>query len=131
MKHQKRFILILDAVLALGSLCVLPLAKWMMAHMPPCVFAQWGITCPSCGATRCVRAFFSLQFGQSFLYHPVLFLIILYLGLALLLLNLGWLLNHRLSEKISLAMFSVRAITIVAIIYAAFGIIRGFALLFI
>lgn len=129
MKHKKPFVLILDAVLVLGGLCVLPLAKWMIAYMPPCVFAQIGITCPSCGATRCVREFFSLHFGQAFLFHPIIFLIMIYLGVALALLNIGWLLGHKLSEKIALAMFSVRAITAMAIIYAVFGVIRAVVLL--
>lgn len=130
MKHKKRFVLILDGILALCAVCVLPLAKWMMAYMPPCVFAQRGIICPSCGATRCVRAFFSLQFSQSFLYHPIIFLLILYLGLGVLLLNFGWLLKSKVSEKVALAMFSVRAITAVGIIYAVFGIIRSCVHLF-
>ena len=48
-------ILLLDAVLLaaipLGNL----LTNWMLAVMPPCFVLEYGLLCPVCGGTRCVR----------------------------------------------------------------------------
>lgn len=51
--------------------------------MPNClVNTYFGILCPSCGGTRCVINLLQGNFAQSFLYHPVLFITIIYLILV-------------------------------------------------
>jgi len=48
--------------------------------MPTCIIKEtFGILCPSCQGTRCVISLLSLNFKQSFLYHPVFFITIFYL----------------------------------------------------
>ena len=124
MKHTKLWIGILDAAMVLGALLAVPMAKVMMAVIPPCFYAQQGITCPSCGATRCVRAFFSLQFGQSFAYHPAIFLAILYLGLGVLALNGGYLLNLSWCKKCAKFLFNPWCLGGLVLAYLVFGVIR-------
>lgn len=51
--------------------------------MPDCLINTYlGILCPSCGGTRCVINFIQGNFMQSFLYHPIFFITIIYLILA-------------------------------------------------
>ena len=51
--------------------------------MPNCLFnTYFGILCPSCGGTRCVINLLHGNFVQSFLYHPVFFITIIYLMLV-------------------------------------------------
>lgn len=47
----------------------------------PCIFhAVTGYYCPGCGGTRAVGAFLQGNFGQSFIYHPiVVYAAVLYL----------------------------------------------------
>ena len=124
MKHTKLWIGILDAVLVLGALLAVPMAKVMMAVIPNCPYAEQGITCLSCGATRCVRSFFSLQFGQAFAYHPAIFLAIVYLGLGVLALNGGYLLDLPWCKKITHFLFNPWCLGGMALFYVVFGVIR-------
>lgn len=51
--------------------------------MPKCLINTYlGILCPSCGGTRCVINLVQGNFKQSFLYHPVFFVTIIYLMLV-------------------------------------------------
>lgn len=130
MKRKTVRILLLDGAIALALPLLSPLANWMMAALPACLFAERGITCPSCGATRCVRALFGGDFGAAFFFHPFLFLLIFYLVLALLLANFGILLRRPRIEKAALAMVNPRAVLILCLLYLAFGLIRCVFLLF-
>ena len=97
MNKKRRFILILDAALVAFALAAKHIAAWMMAYLPDCMYAKRGIMCPSCGGTRCVRNFFSGRFAEAFALNPFIFLLIIYLGIALVLGNIGCLFGHRLS----------------------------------
>lgn len=51
--------------------------------MPNCLINTYlGILCPSCGGTRCVINLIQGNFMQSFLYHPIFFITIIYLMLV-------------------------------------------------
>ena len=55
----------------------------LVQFMPACpINAHLGILCPSCQGTRCVINFVQGNFVQSFLYHPIFFITIIYLFLA-------------------------------------------------
>lgn len=116
-------------VLLLGLLAKF-LATFMIDWLPDCIYGRWGVTCPACGATRCVREFSSGRFAVAFRLHPFFFCLIFYLAAAMLLLNLGFLLPQQHCQKLGKAMVGPRAIIILAVIYAVFGLSRMFWLMF-
>lgn len=117
-------ILILDGVLLSFGLAAKFLAGVMIDYLPDCIFARRGITCPACGATRCVKELFSGHWGKAFLLHPFLFCLSFYLAVALLLLNIGYLVPERHCQAVGRAMISPKAIIVLSILYALFGIAR-------
>ena len=117
-------ILLLDAGLLSFGLTAKALASAMIDAWPDCIFARYGITCPACGATRCVKALFSGHFGQAFRLHPFLFCLSFYLAAAALLLNVGYLLPQSHCQRIGKTMLSGKAILVLSIGYALFGTVR-------
>ena len=124
LKKGRRGILLLDGVLLVLGLAAKFLASAMIDYLPDCIFARRGITCPACGATRCVRELFSGNWGQAFELHPFLFCLSFYLTAALLLLNIGYLVPQKHCQKAGSAMISPKAIILLSILYALFGIAR-------
>jgi hypothetical protein len=52
---------------------------WFLSglQLPQCVFMRLtGLPCLGCGGTRCARNLVHLDFGQAFLFHPGLFLLV-------------------------------------------------------
>jgi len=123
-KRGRLGILLLDAVLSGFGLVAKFLASAMIDYLPDCIFARVGITCPACGATRCVKELFSGHWGKAFLLHPFLFCLSFYLAVALLLLNIGYLVPERHCQAVGRAMISPEAIIVLSILYALFGIAR-------
>lgn len=117
-------ILLLDGLLLAFGLSAKFLAVTMIDLLPDCIFARGGITCPACGATRCVRELFSGHFGQAFRLHPFLFCLCFYLAAAVLFLNVGYLVPQSRCQKIGKTMIGVRAVIILTVLYALFGIVR-------
>jgi hypothetical protein len=120
----RRGILILDGALLVFGLLAGKLAAAMIRYLPDCVFARVGITCPACGATRCVRELFSGHFGEAFRLHPFLFCLCFYLAAALVLLNAGYLIPQSHCRKLGKAMVSGKAVIVLVVLYALFGIVR-------
>lgn len=71
--------------LELGILCLvlilfLAIKCKITSLLPSCyIYKTFGILCPSCGGTRCVIHFMLGNFKESFFYHPIFFITILYL----------------------------------------------------
>jgi hypothetical protein len=123
---KKKVVLLLDGALLVAAALVVPLAKWMLWALPDCSFAKIGVLCPSCGGTRCVRAFFSGDFGAAFSFNPFFFVLICYLAAALVLLNVGVLLKVKWADRAARAMTSGAAVIIAAVAFAIFGVVRNF-----
>ena len=126
MTKKKRFVILLDLFLVLFALAAVPLTGWMFTAIPDCPATKLGLLCPSCGGTRCVRYFFSGQFAEAFAVNPFFFALILYLGAALVLLNVGILLNVKQAERIARAMTGWWAVVLCAVLFAIFGAVRNF-----
>lgn len=116
----------MDGLVLLLALAAKPLSGWMMEHVPACPVASVGLQCPACGGTRAVRYFFGGAFSMSFVMNPAIFLLMVYLGVALILLNVGILLKVEGLEKIGLRMTDWRAVIVWAIAFAIFGVVRNF-----
>jgi hypothetical protein len=123
-KKGRRGILVLDGALLLCALGAKFLASAMIRWLPDCLFAGVGLTCPTCGATRCVREFFSGHFAIAFRLNPFIFCLIPYFAMALVLLNIGYLLPQQHCKQIGKAMIGEKAIGLLAIAFAIFGIGR-------
>lgn len=79
---QKMIFIQLGIVLiAIGTILFVEMG-WVQL-LPECQFRQqYGIICPSCGMTRCSIHILHFQWKEAFLYHPTLFLCVIWLGLA-------------------------------------------------
>lgn len=125
-KKRRYGVLLLDGLLLLGGILAKFLASAMIRWLPDCIFASMGITCPACGATRCVREFFSGNFSVAFGLHPFIFCLIWYLAAALVVLNIGFVLGQKHCQSIAKILLGYKAIIALAIVYAVFGLIRMF-----
>lgn len=123
---KRKVVLLLDGVLLVAVTLAVPMAKWMLWALPDCALAKVGVLCPSCGGTRCVRAFFSGEFGAAFSFNPFFFVLIWYLAAALVLLNVGVLLKVKWAERVARVMTGGTAVIIAAITFAIFGVVRNF-----
>lgn len=48
-------------------------------QLPGCLFMKWtGFPCLGCGGTRCARHLASCDFAQAFLFHPLLWTLVLF-----------------------------------------------------
>ena len=126
MNRNKLFVILLDAGLLLVAMTAQTLTDWMLHVIPACPVAMLGLLCPACGGTRCVRYFFSGRFADAFVVNPFFFLLILYLAMALALLNVGVLLNVKKADQIARRMTDWRAVIVIAALLAIFGIVRNF-----
>lgn len=82
--EKKRKMLILQLILVLvGVLAILIIKTDIIKLIPPCTVRSYlGIICPTCGVTRCVSNILSFDFEMAFNYHPMFFIIVIYLALV-------------------------------------------------
>lgn len=115
-----------DAGILIGSVLAPFAAGWMMDVFPDCVFAQMGLQCASCGATRCVLYFFTGQPGAAFAMNPFAFAVILYVIAWLIFMNLHCFTRWKFPGKAAAFMLHYRTVIALAIGYAIFGVLRNF-----
>ena len=120
----KRQLIILDFLLILVGLVTPLLSQWMLEYLPECGFQQLGMTCPTCGGTRCVAAFFRFDFAASFSYHPVFFLIIIYIIVSVILLHANVLMSNSRLNRVTRMIVHTRMVIVWAVVIMAFGGVR-------
>lgn len=70
----------------------------IVKYMPVCFFKKnFGILCPGCGGTRCVTNFMQGNFKESFIYHPIYFILIIYLSIV----NIIYIINSFRNKEIA------------------------------
>lgn len=80
MSKLKKMLLLELGIILLFIITVIVVKYKIFEAFPRCIVnEQLGIQCPSCGATRCVINFVLGNWIESFNYHQVLFVTILYL----------------------------------------------------
>lgn len=126
MTKKRLFLLLGDLGILALSLLIPHISQFLLNAGPPCFFARLGVLCPSCGATRCVRYFFSGQFSSAFAMNPFIFGLMLYALIWLILVNIGYFTRWKSAKKISAFMVSPGAVIGLAIAFALFGILRNF-----
>lgn len=74
--------LILQLILILiGVLAFLVTKTGIGKLIPPCMIREAiGVICPTCGVTRCVSNILAFNFEAAFKYHPMVFILTIYLG---------------------------------------------------
>lgn len=95
----------------------------IVKYMPTCIINEKiGILCPSCGGTRCITNFILGNFKQSFLYHPIFFVTIIYLFVI----NLVYIINSfRKKEVLTFLYPRLKFWIIFLIIIGIFTILRN------
>ena len=125
MKNKKLWILLMDMGLVVLVLFAGMLSRWMIAALPPCPFVAAGLLCPACGGTRCVRYITQGAIGEAFAVNPFIFLLIIYVGIGLILLNIGVWAKAQRVEKIACAMLGWQAVIVCAVLFVLFGVARN------
>ncbi|MBP3256225.1 MAG: DUF2752 domain-containing protein [Clostridia bacterium] len=84
MKKKIKLMIKVELLIVVLLLIVFMVVKTGLVYlMPPCIInSTFGILCPSCQGTRCVMNFVHGNFLESFLYHPIFFITIIYLFLV-------------------------------------------------
>lgn len=79
-KKIKRMILIELGIVFLVLIIYIAIQYGIINLIPKCIINKnYGILCPSCGGTRCVINFARGNFIESFTFHPIFFITIIYL----------------------------------------------------
>lgn len=79
-KKIKKMLLLELGIIFLVLIIFIIVKLNIIKYMPECIInKKFGILCPSCCGTRCIKNFIIGNFKQSFLYHPIFFITILYL----------------------------------------------------
>jgi len=79
----KKMLKIELGILILVLIIFIAILTNVISNFPLCIINQrFGILCPSCGGTRCVVNLVLGNYAQSFLFHPIFFITIIYLGIA-------------------------------------------------
>lgn len=82
-KKIKNMLLLELGIIFLVLIIFIAIKLNIIKYIPTCIIKQnFGILCPSCGGTRCVTNLILGNFKESFLYHPVFFVTIIYLVFA-------------------------------------------------
>lgn len=98
MKSQIKKMLLLELGIIILVLIIYLVVKLnIVSIIPACIINKtFGILCPSCGGTRCIINFINGNFIESFIYHPIFFITIIYL----LIVNALYIFNTLTNKKI-------------------------------
>ena len=117
-------VLILDLSIVICAVVLKVVLPYLMGLLPDCVFAQYGLPCPSCGGTRCVYNLVCGKITEAFFYNQFFFTASIYVLFAFLLINIAVLFKSQFAEKLVKAMINSKALIVFAVLYAAFAIFR-------
>lgn len=78
-KKIKKMIFIELGILFLVLIVYISIKTGLINLMPECLINKnFHILCPSCGGTRCIINFLVGNFRESFNYHPIFFIMMVY-----------------------------------------------------
>lgn len=94
-KKGKMMFIQLGIIVGMLFLFLLTQSEWIK-KMPSCLIKErLGLVCPTCGGTRCIKAFLEGNMKLAFFYHPVIFFIIIYW----ILFDISYMINTMLGKK--------------------------------
>lgn len=81
MNKKIKLMIIVELLIVVALLLAFIVVKSGIVYLiPPCpVNTLFGVLCPACQGTRCVISFAHGNFIESFLYHQVFFITIIYM----------------------------------------------------
>lgn len=122
-KKIRNMILIELGILLLVLIIYIAIKTGIVELIPKCVVnTYFHILCPACGGTRCVINFFNGNFANSFMYHQIFFIIIIYL----IVLNIIFIINSFRKKEIAKNLYPNNKFWIIfIIILAIFTILRN------
>lgn len=99
--NKQKMIVLQLILIMVGVLMILYTKSGITEYLPPCNFRVcFGVICPTCGVTRCVSNILSLDLKTAFIYHPTMFVLIIYLGLLDLIYIINTMLNKNYLRKL-------------------------------
>lgn len=125
MTSKIKKMLILELGILLLVLIIFIIIKYkIFTILPQCPFNKFfNLQCPSCGGTRCIVNFALGNFKESFYYHPIFFLTIIYL----IAINLLYIVNAFRKKDIATFLYPKTKFWIIwIIILLVFTVIRNF-----
>lgn len=123
-KKFRAFVVALDIPVLFAIFFLDDIAKYMIDYFPECFFySNFGIECPTCGATRCVFSFFSGNFASALNYNPFIFWLIVYGILLFVFLNLS-LFGLSFAEKAVRGMTNWKTVVAVAVLFVVFSVVK-------
>lgn len=97
-KKLKKMFLIELGILFLVLIIYIAIKIGAINLIPKCIIrTHFHILCPSCGGTRCVISFLNGNFVDSFKYHPIFFITIIYF----ILVNILFIINSFREKEIA------------------------------
>ncbi|MEG2377008.1 MAG: DUF2752 domain-containing protein [Clostridia bacterium] len=123
MSHlTKRWIIVADVAFVLAVCAVVFFWRQIMLVMLPCpLYSLTGCYCVGCGATRMFMSLKRLDIVSAFGYNALVFLIIVYLTVALIACNVSLISGKNVHKWL----VNRRALWIIAIATILFGILRN------
>ncbi len=127
MKNKKiLFTIFLDVVLIIGIFTAPLLLRLLMDGVPNCWSLNMGIICPACGGTRCLINLLEGDFITSFIYNPMVFVIVLYLICVLLFWNLLVFTKCSFTSKVFKKLTHHYCVILLAVAFVMLGVLRNF-----
>lgn len=124
MKQKVKKMLWLELGIILLVLILFIIIKYdIISLLPTCIiYEKLGFLCPSCGGTRCIINFINGNYQESFSYHPIFFISIVYL----LIVNLLYIFNSFRKKEIVTFFYPKEKFWIIfLIVLITFTIIRN------
>ncbi len=118
-----KMILIELAIISVVLIIYVFIKTNLINFIPECIINKhFHILCPSCGGTRCIINLLSGNFTQSFKYHQIFFITIVYLMIV----NIIFIINSFKKKEIATFLYPKTKFWIIFIVVIlAFTIIRN------
>ena len=124
MKEKTKKMLWLELGIIFLVLILFIIIKYnLFTFIPSCILKEkLGILCPSCGGTRCVINLLNGNYIESFSYHPIFFITIIYLCIV----NILYIVNSLKKKEIATFLYPKTTFWIIfVIILIIYTIIRN------
>ena len=125
-KYKKKLTVLLDVLVAVLTVAGRFLTDYLLTFTnEPCDWTLVGAQCGTCGGTRCVNHILHGDIIGAFQLNPYVFLLLVYLLVALVLLNVYVFAKKQWAGNVLKKMFCLRAVIIILSAYFLFIILRN------
>lgn len=121
--RRKRLIRVITYALCIftAGLVYGTFAKYTGLAIPCPIYTITGLKCPGCGVTRMCMALMQLDFDRAFSCHPVLFLLLIPLGIVCM----GYAVTYVKDGSIKLKLWQNVILYISIVLLTGYGLVRN------